>query len=317
MLAPAAAAETRTGAAADPQDQPAALSGLPKPDIQEINVAYDTAGTLSVAATFFAPLNASASGGKQLEIKVGSAFTTTEIAGTLFASCDSFHPGDVTATTDLTTSPFPSTGLMTVAGFDGALTATRLLSADGRQVTITATHPALADRDYRCAGESSVYIPDRYGHCSPSVSQCNNISYRYTGDSTTAFPFAGFGAPAPMLVPPAAVAPAPVRPRPVPRLSRAMAASLTQDIIMDRLGYLDNELVRYIRCRRLGERRFSCRWLAGGDVTAFEGHGTIARTSRAVSGELRVSYSFTVEKVRLLRSGRFRTLQRSTWRSQP
>ena len=182
-LGPAVAgAEVRSGAVSDGRDVPEALSGGRQPDIEQVRVSYDTAGTLAVTVRLHEPF-AQTNG-------TYSYFETSIRLGPGYArECNSFDGAYVTLYGRITDSPWAKLRMST---YDGELSPTKTVSADKREITYTTTASQLAGRDYICAGESRLYEPDEYGHCAPSSYNCRYIAYSYTGDTASHFFFDGF-----------------------------------------------------------------------------------------------------------------------------
>jgi len=184
VIAPAAFAETRTGAASDPQDQPENLNGPRKPDIEQVRVSFDTAGSINAVIRFYEPIGQSASGYK-FEVVVAEA----EAADSYFAGqCKSYSGARIFGFI----SSSSTAASMTVTGYDGTASVPQSISADGREIMLATSHGALAGKDYRCS-TAEVYVPDEYGHCNYD---CSRILYRYTYDTVDTFYFGGFHPPA-------------------------------------------------------------------------------------------------------------------------
>jgi hypothetical protein len=186
-LGPAAAeAQTRSGAGSDPRDVPEALSGGRQPDIEQVRVVYDPAGTLSVTVRLYEPFASTNGAYPYFETTIGSAVASYS------RGCSPSNSGDVTLNGSISSSPWAT---VRMSGYDGSLSPTRSMSGAGREITFAVSASQLASRNYICEGESSVYRPDEYGHCAPSNYNCDYISYRYTGDTTAEFFFDGYAPP--------------------------------------------------------------------------------------------------------------------------
>lgn len=136
-LAAPASAEIRSGVASDPVDVPTDINGVPSSaDIESVRASYDTAGTLTLIATFFQPVG-------RYNVSWGVAGSncsvSTEAGGGAFASAD----------------PSSGTGTLSVTGFSGFVPATVSVSADRRAVMLEATHPVLANRAFGCIYSTS------------------------------------------------------------------------------------------------------------------------------------------------------------------
>lgn len=181
----AAQAEVRVGSGTDPRDVPEAVSGGRQPDIEGVRVSYDSAGVLSVTVRLFEPWTQTSKAYPNFDIAIGSSSTSYSY------SCSTSGQGDVFMLGYLDPAS-ASKGAVSLMGYDGSIPAERSFSADGRETTFTVQAPQLAGRNYICATSSSVFRSDPYGHCSPSINNCERISYRYTGDTASEFFFAGF-----------------------------------------------------------------------------------------------------------------------------
>ena len=179
-------AELRSGAQTDPQDQQPSLSGPSKPDVQQVTVSYDTSsGAVAVTLRLFGLV---ADGqGRYLSL------TISEQAGDpSFPQYCGFGGRSLTVNADLTA---PSAGTLSASGFDGSLTMTPAVSADGHQITWSVTDARLAGRDLRCF-DGATRIPDRYGHCGDTY--CTYIAYSYVDDTLdSAGYFTGYAPPPP------------------------------------------------------------------------------------------------------------------------
>lgn len=180
-----ASADVRAGSVTDPQDRPESISGPRQPDLESVRVTYDTAGSLSVTARLYEAWDATNKYHDVLELSIGSAVATYTYG------CSSYNPGDVTIL-----GYFPdygaATGTVRVSGYDGSQAPQRSVSPDGREITFSASIPAMAGRNYICGSGISLLKADPDGHCSPSLSNCQSIRYRYTGDTADDFFFDGF-----------------------------------------------------------------------------------------------------------------------------
>jgi hypothetical protein len=145
VSASSAAAEVRTLAVDDPQDAVATVSGTPNsPDISRVEARYDTAGSLTITVHFYndaASIDRSqnyAFWGTFTVGSVGSQTSCATAAGSIFGQ----HHVYATSTTFYDRA--------SVSGLDGTLDFTRTTSPDNRTITISASSPSIANRDYRC-----------------------------------------------------------------------------------------------------------------------------------------------------------------------
>lgn len=158
LLSPAtASAEIRTATAIDPPDATPTVSGIPdNPDISQVDVTYDSAGSLTITAHFYNPVNA-------VNTSEHFDFWSTFIVGE--GSASSLYPGfcgpssGAAGAVDGQHHVYSSVGTSIynqadVRGYSGKLQFTRSESADRRSVTISATSPALANHNYTCLGYS-------------------------------------------------------------------------------------------------------------------------------------------------------------------
>ncbi len=185
-------ADVREGFVGDPRDQPGSVSGPARPDVEQVRVRYDQGGSVWVTFRFFESLYDTSSSSRRLQASVGST-TPNGKYDPPGGGCVTYNSGDVTVFADV--YPEASYQAATVSGFDGSITGSRSVSPDGRELALVFSHAALAGRDYRCVDSLSTFIPDFDGHCSPSINNCERISYRYTEDLVDRFFFAGFTPP--------------------------------------------------------------------------------------------------------------------------
>lgn len=184
LAAADAQAAVRNGATSDAQDQMENLSGPRKPDLAEVHVSYDEAGSVTFAVRFHQPVDVSAQGHRLEVLAASEGVTYTANSGYCQGS-------DVATRADISASS--SGGQTYVSGTEGYASSSVQVSADGSWMTLTTGHPAIAGRDLRCF-DAQVYRPDPYGHCGNA--SCTYISYRYTSDELEPFAwFNGFGPP--------------------------------------------------------------------------------------------------------------------------
>ncbi len=184
-----ASAELRTAAQSDPQDQTPSLENEPSPsDIEQVRISYDSGGTLALTMRFFRSVPASSIYNVSWTVEAGTAG-----GGCSYSSAQGARVHGFTGVSDTNYAS------MSVSGYTGSMAATRLLSADRRELTIQATHATLANRDFRCASAQTSF-PDKYGHCGNR--DCTYFAYSYTADDVPSFYFDGFApTPAPPPVP--------------------------------------------------------------------------------------------------------------------
>jgi hypothetical protein len=167
LAAGPASAQQRTGSTSDPRDQPSNLSGPNRPDIAGVGVIYNPNGTLTLRVTLYQSVYDTQSG-YSFHLSVGSSYG----ADYDYGDCLSDKTGDAALSGSI--DPTESTPMeLTVVGYEGTLTPTRTISADGGRVDFTTSSGALANRDYRCGTESEL---SPYGY----------PSYGSYGDDTAA-----------------------------------------------------------------------------------------------------------------------------------
>lgn len=165
-------AEVRTAVIQDPMDTRPTVSGIPNsPDIRQVSVRYDTSGTIEFTADFY-----NAPSGLDLSEKYAfvSKFQVGSNDGdSYYRFCSGTNTGDISGQHHV----FASTGLRffdesAVSGYDGKLQFTRSTSADGRSVTVRATSPTIANRNFECF---NYYMLHR------TYSTASNLSSSYDG----------------------------------------------------------------------------------------------------------------------------------------
>ena len=149
-LPAAADADVRSATADDPQDAPATVSGQPNnPDIKRVQATYDTAGTLTLTIDFFNAASA-------IDYSQNYAFWATFTVGTWTDnggstdSCSTSQQGSLSGQHHVGGHYVTFYDRATVSGYEGYLNFSRSTSADGKQVTITASNPNIANRGYNC-----------------------------------------------------------------------------------------------------------------------------------------------------------------------
>lgn len=156
LIPSAASAEIRTAHAADPADAMPTISGVPNnPDIAAVVVSYDTAGSITITASFynaFNTLDTSENFGFWGDFSItesGESYggDTSYCFGTstsgLYGQHHVYSNGSVT---------FNNEG--SIGGYSGKLPFTRTEGADHKSVTISASSPALANHDWKCLNYS-------------------------------------------------------------------------------------------------------------------------------------------------------------------
>lgn len=144
-----ASAEQRGVAAGDPADAQPTASGTPSnPDVGAVNISYDSGGSLTLVISYFnafSSLDTSQRYAYSAQFAIGKPVSTDDASAGCAPELNGQHhvyrPGYSTYFYDRAT----------VTGFDGYVNFTRTVSPDEHQVTLTASGPALANRDWRCA----------------------------------------------------------------------------------------------------------------------------------------------------------------------
>lgn len=278
LLYPAspATAEVRAGDAWDAQEATPTLDGSPRQtDIERVWVSYDTAGSFSATIRFYEALPASSS----YNVGVYATAVETDPQFRDLWYCDTLSTGDPSFFADAATGG--GTANLSVWDYSGSVTATRSLSADGQELTLTASHAALANRDLRCV-TATLSRPDPDGHCSPSLSDCRRISYSYTVDTVDEFYFRGYEPPSD---PPADE----TEPARTLQLSTLAARRHVRTVLARRYGSRYRKRRGFtMRCRRQSASRVRCavswryriiRYKGSVTVFAIRGGGWDHRTS--------------------------------------
>lgn len=172
LAVPAAALGALDGVVGDPLDQSTSIDGTPQSsDIEQLRASYDPAGSLSVAVRFYAPLPDSGSTNLTVNISsTGSAF-----------GCTPYGSSGATFDTVLAKTPmydFETRGAVT--GFTDAPPVTRSVSADGREITMSMSHPVLANQPYACFSAQTWFASSTY-RFDPG---CNCVTRIYNLDKT-------------------------------------------------------------------------------------------------------------------------------------
>lgn len=148
-----AAAEARQGAGGDPQDQPPSLDGPSQPDIEQVRTVYDAAGTLTLTMRFYAPLPDPAHESARFAVSQfgdrgldqGRDPQTQSEFG-----CSAYHNGDATVDINDVGRSYDTNGALLVGGYSGLVWAPTTFSADRREVSVSFSHAAIANRGYVC-----------------------------------------------------------------------------------------------------------------------------------------------------------------------
>lgn len=142
-------AEVRTTVVLDPQDAAPTVSGVPNtPDIKQVSATYDTAGTIRFVVEFFNTPEA-------LDLSSKYAFIGEFVVGRRAGSSAYPYCGGGAGTISYGQHHIFSMLVQfydraTVEGYEGFLEFSRSTSPDGRTVTVSASSPVLANRDYTC-----------------------------------------------------------------------------------------------------------------------------------------------------------------------
>ena len=144
-----AAAAERGVTVADPNDAPPVLSGQQDEDVRQVAVRYADAGSVAIDVAFFASLN----GSRNTELSMSVELTSARSDG---ESCAGFAEAGH-ASVFLWFKGSASGALLSITGFDGSVRAPLTLNGDGTVASATISHPALANRNYRCAQVGDLY----------------------------------------------------------------------------------------------------------------------------------------------------------------
>lgn len=154
VAAPAASAEVRTLTVQDAPDGIPTISGVPdNPDISQVAVHYDSAGTLTLRVAFYNSLDWV---DKSRNYKFWGWFNIGEGSPNAFdpSSCYAGGaPGDIYGQHNVVGSFYDRAE---VGGYNGYLNFTPSMSVDKKIISLTASSPAIANRNYRCL-EYSLY----------------------------------------------------------------------------------------------------------------------------------------------------------------
>lgn len=271
VTASAASAEIRSGSASDPMDMPASIDGVSESsDLEAAWLEYDTAGSITAVYRFYRPLPDETSLGVGGQIRSGER-------------CDlTFAPGSRAyiniALRQRVGGPsgpqVPMSGSVTLEGVDGEIAGAVTISADRRDVMIEASHPMLANRDYRCAyANSSSFVP-RYWSlacgCFIYTELRDSVEERIVLAGSDRIPRVIPAAPAPVQPPSGPkVVPAPApegttpRPRKIETLPQRVAVREVRSALTAKFGAAFRSGTRKsVRCARRSPLAFDChvRW---------------------------------------------------------
>jgi hypothetical protein len=272
VAGPSARADVRTLAVADPQDAPPTISGVPSnPDITELNVAYDTSGSIAITVTFVNSVNSLDLSQDYAEfgnfrVSTGDVWPT---GGDPL--CTDGSAGNLIGQNHIASNVETFNNQATIIGYTGTLPFTVTKSADGHQITLTASSPALANHNYTCANYT-VYAKIRSTASNPNSDYDAGCDCWYVSSLLDAVPngaptsgawFDGF---APLPPTPTTTSPAPAppasnppnkktTPKPIPRLTSAGAAKDTRVKLA-----LNSRTVQHLktRCSRVSNTRMKC-----------------------------------------------------------
>lgn len=195
-----ASAEVRTLTASLPSDAQPTISGVPdNPDVRQVHIVYDTAGSLTITVDFWHPVNA-------LDLSQNYAFYANFSIGTADVSsglCLTYQDG-ITGQHHVFSNVETFYDQATVAGYGGTLTFSRTVSPDNMEITIAASNTALANHNWDCAvyalhARTYSTLENLYSHYDESC-DCWYVTSTLdtiTGSSTSFVYFDGFPPPPP------------------------------------------------------------------------------------------------------------------------
>lgn len=214
LLLPSSALAVRSGSVDDPRDIQLSLTPPNMPDVQQVAVSYDEAGSVTATITFWEDTRTRPTSwyGTEVQFIVGARNAVTSACDYILAPEKHYFAAHVGLGSS--TTPYGSGSL---AGFEGKLSPTSSsLSADGRTVTVTYSNPNLANRNYECVSPLAttwVYSTASNLYSNYGIGcDCWYVASSELGDSLQDFWFVGFK-PAPPPAPP------PPAPKPVPACS--------------------------------------------------------------------------------------------------
>lgn len=140
-MAGSAQAEVRSKTVQDPADSQPPLSGLPTtPDIKQVQVSYDTAGSFSFAIDFYHTIDA---------LNLSSNYTQYGDFELGFVCDGQQSRRYVQGFHHIVGSP-QIVNQYSVSGFTGTAPVARVVSNGGTRITISGSAPQLAGQDYTC-----------------------------------------------------------------------------------------------------------------------------------------------------------------------
>lgn len=148
IAAPGASAEIRTLAIDDPQDAVPTVSGTPNsPDISRLEARYDSSGSLTITVRYY---NDAATIDRSQNYAFWGTFSVGGIGTVGTQTGCAAIPGSLYGQHHVYATTTTFYDRASVSGYDGTLDFTRTTSPDNRTVTLTASSPSIANRDYRC-----------------------------------------------------------------------------------------------------------------------------------------------------------------------
>lgn len=276
ITASPAAGQSRVGAVGDPQDRECRddISGgrnCEPFDIEEVRASYDAAGSVTLAVRFYSALPAANSfdtADLDLSLSTGSA-----------SRCFATEKGDLNLSATLPPdSSYPGYESMWLTDYDGRIPFTGAVTPDRRGATFTASHGALANRPYNCAGSAEISVGGGAG--------CNEFGCHGAWSSTyDEAPSFGISSSVPS-------------PQRLPALSTARAKHYIRVALRREFGssYRVGRKKRITSCGHASQVRMTCRvaWTAGS--RSFRGRATIWYT-RDADGSVVWNYAWTIRRV--------------------
>jgi hypothetical protein len=152
VLAAPASAETRTASVQDAAEALPNLSGQPgNPDIRQVGVTYDTSGSLTFTIDFYNSVNNLDTSEYYAHVGRFAVGTRTQGVNDNYLACNRTALGGIWDGQHHVFGAYATFfDRASMWGYEGYLNFSRSISADGRRVTIRASHQALANRDYQC-----------------------------------------------------------------------------------------------------------------------------------------------------------------------
>jgi hypothetical protein len=140
MSASTAMADYRVGSAADSRDM------TTEPDIERLQVAYDTSGALQVVVRFFGGVPDRS---PRMRVDIGSRSSDD-------GTCEFGAEADVSVAFSPQRGADPE-ALVSLIGYQGEVPAASRLSDDGKDIYIEVVHPTLARRWYACVEDATLF----------------------------------------------------------------------------------------------------------------------------------------------------------------